>query len=359
MKKITKPTMLIRKDICLKNIRKMSEKAARNGLMFRPHFKTHQLAEVGSWFRGFGVDRITVSSVSMARYFANHGWQNILIAFPLNVLEIQEVNELAEQIDLSLLIESTDSLNFLEDNLRHNCSFYIKIDTGYRRTGMDSADHTGINQVLDKSNQNPHLKFSGFLVHSGNTYNAKSIEEIKAIHDDSLSKLNMLKKTFSGDYPDLILSIGDTPSCSLMDDFKGIDEIRPGNFVFYDLMQYRLGACRLKDVAVTLACPVVAKHPDRLELVIYGGAVHLSKEFVLQADGSPNYGAIASFDKTERNQLLEGCNLMKLSQEHGIIKCNRENFNKIRIGDLLAVMPVHSCLSMNLMRSDYLITEQD
>ena len=36
--------------------------AASGKLSFRPHFKTHQSAEIGSWFRDFGVTRITVSS---------------------------------------------------------------------------------------------------------------------------------------------------------------------------------------------------------------------------------------------------------------------------------------------------------
>ncbi|MDZ7743419.1 MAG: alanine racemase [Bacteroidota bacterium] len=356
-KKITKPTLLIRKDICLRNICKMSEKAAKNGLMFRPHFKTHQSAEVGNWFKGFGVDRITVSSVSMARYFADHGWQDILIAFPLNVLEIEEINELAEQLSLSVLIESTNTLDILEENLKHNCNFYIKIDTGYHRTGMDSHNYAGIRELLDKSMHNPRLKFSGFLIHAGNTYEAKNVEEIKAIHDDSLYKLSKLKKEFSENYPDLILSIGDTPSCSLMNDFEGIDEIRPGNFVFYDLMQYRLGACKLEDIAVAIVCPVVARHPERQEIIIYGGAVHLSKDSLQQPDGSLDFGAIAMFDDQGWEQVSEDSYLRKLSQEHGVIRCSRDQFELIGIGDLLAVIPVHSCLSMNLMRSNYNIIE--
>jgi len=63
---IIQPTLVLNKTRCLQNIELMAEKAKRHKLSFRPHFKTHQSAEIGSWFRMFGVDKITVSSVNMA-----------------------------------------------------------------------------------------------------------------------------------------------------------------------------------------------------------------------------------------------------------------------------------------------------
>ena len=47
----------------------MARKAKDNGLIFRPHFKTHQSIEIGEWFRESGVNKITVSSLTMANYF--------------------------------------------------------------------------------------------------------------------------------------------------------------------------------------------------------------------------------------------------------------------------------------------------
>lgn len=63
---IQRPTLLLDPDRAKRNISRMAEKAARSGLRFRPHFKTHQSAAVGEWFRPFGVTAITVSSVEMA-----------------------------------------------------------------------------------------------------------------------------------------------------------------------------------------------------------------------------------------------------------------------------------------------------
>ena len=42
--------------------------------------------------------------------------------------------------------------------------------------------------------------------------------------------------------------------------------------------------------------------------------------------------------------------LANLSQEHGIIRAPREVIEEIKIGDVLGVLPVHSCLTANLMK---------
>ena len=73
----------------------MAGKAHANRLVFRPHFKTHQSHLIGQWFREEGVTKITASSLSMAAYFAEDGWDDITVAFPVNIREMDTINELA------------------------------------------------------------------------------------------------------------------------------------------------------------------------------------------------------------------------------------------------------------------------
>ena len=95
---IEKPTLLLDKARALNNIERMAGKAARSEVRLRAHFKTHQSAEIGQWFRPYGVSTITVSSVDMALYFAEHGWNDITIAFPVNLRQIRTINMLARQV---------------------------------------------------------------------------------------------------------------------------------------------------------------------------------------------------------------------------------------------------------------------
>lgn len=353
---ITKPTLLLSEEIARRNIQNMAQKAIDHGLNFRPHFKTHQSAEIGEWFREAGVKSITVSSLTMAIYFAEFGWNDITIAFPVNIPEIPEMNELAGRINLNLLIENTEGLEALQEKITWHTGIFIKIDTGYSRTGIEAHRTQLIDELLAGIQKSPLLQFKGFLSHTGHTYHANSTNDIYSRHFDALLKMKSLKARYSAEWPELMISLGDTPSCSICDKFDGIDEIRPGNFVFYDLMQYKLGSCQLSDIAIRMVCPVVAVHTSRNEVVIYGGAVHFAKDSIINIDGKPLFGRIVVEHEGQKILLDEKNYLHGLSQEHGILKITPRDLQYFKPGNLVEIIPVHSCLTANLM-GEYLTTK--
>ena len=225
----------------------MYDKAQRNNVIFRPHFKTHQSLEIGNWFREIGVDKIAVSSLEMAQYFSKE-WSDITVAFPVNILEIDTINDLAERISLNVLVESEEVAQFLAENLKNQVGFFVKIDVGYHRAGIQADDFMMIDSIRE-SEESYLLNFKGFLTHAGQMYKCRSQAEILKEYKSYTKQLFELKSR----YPDALLSIGDTPSCSVVEDFSGIDEIRPGNFVFYDLMQYYIGSCEISQIAVAVS----------------------------------------------------------------------------------------------------------
>lgn len=349
---ISKPTLLVDKQKCISNIRKIGVKAISQGLKFRPHFKTHQSAAIGEWFRNEGVKAITVSSVNMAAYFAYHGWDDITIAFPVNLREIDEINRLAKKFSLNLLLDSVDAAVYLNKKLKEAAGIFIEIDAGSKRSGIAASDLIGIEKIIEALSKSSKTCFRGFLTHAGHTYQARNKAEVLEIHGNSLSQMRRLKEHFSSLHP--LISIGDTPSCSLATDFTDAYELRPGNFIFYDLMQVSIGSCCPAEIAVALACPVVAAYPQRSELIIYGGAIHLSKDFRRLPDGPDSFGRIARLNKTGWEILPEGNEVVSVSQEHGIVRLGSEFHNHFRIGDLVGVIPVHSCLTAH--QQDYYLT---
>ncbi|MDZ7319838.1 MAG: alanine racemase [candidate division KSB1 bacterium] len=354
---IERPTLILNKPRAVDNIHRMVQKAARSQVHFRPHFKTHQSAQIGEWFRQLGVEAITVSSVEMASYFAQHGWRDITIAFPVNILEIESINKLAAEIQLHLLVESAEVVAFLDRNLQTEVGIWIKIDVGYHRTGIWWEQFDEAIGLARQINRSKKMVFRGLLTHSGHAYRARSADEVKAIYHDIVHKLQQLKQKFiEQGLVATQISIGDTPSCSVVDDFSGVDEIRPGNFVFYDVMQLNIGSCTEQDIAVVVACPVVAKHRERNEIMIYGGAVHLSKEFIVDHNGNKIFGYVAPLHERGWGAMIPNTYVSALSQEHGIIKTHTEFFDQVKIGDILAILPVHSCLTVPLLRS-YLTLE--
>ena len=353
---ISVPTLLLDKIKCRNNIRAMAEKAEKNGVRLRPHFKTHQSLQVGEWFREFGTEAITVSSLRMARYFASHGWNDITVAFPVNLLEIDLINELAAEITLNLVAVNAESIELLQQLVKHPVNIWLKIDTGYRRTGIPADDQHTLENILEALDKNLLLNFKGFLAHDGHTYKQTEAEIIKGIHNTTVYLLNQLAKSYRIRFPGLQLSIGDTPSCSIVEEIGGVDEIRPGNYVFYDLTQEHIGSCNFEQIAVCMACPVVATHPDRNEIIIYGGSVHFSKDALFLENGSVMYGLIVELSENGWSVPVAGIELVSLSQEHGIVRATAAQFKKYKPGDIMYILPVHSCLTADVMKG-YLTLE--
>ncbi len=343
------PSLILDVEKCKKNIKDMALKAQKHELVFRPHFKTHQSLEIGRWFKEYNVNAITVSSLEMAAYFATE-WDDITVAFPTNILEIERINSLAKKIELNLLVESVETIQYLSENLIGIVGFFIKIDAGYHRTGLEPIKTDTINEILKISTASEKLYFKGFLAHSGHTYKCNNKSDVLKIHKECIHVLRNLKERYIIEFPDIIASLGDTPSCSIADNFDGVDEIRPGNFVFYDLTQNRIGSNTIDQISVVMACPIVAIHEDRNELVIYGGGVHFSKERLENEEEGTIYGRIVERKGNIWGDVVDEMYIKSLSQEHGIVSVPNHKIKSYAVGDYLLALPIHSCMTANLMK---------
>lgn len=346
---IIRPTLLLDPHRVHANIHRMAEKARHARVRFRPHFKTHQSAQVGEWFRSYGVKAITVSSLDMAAYFAHHGWEDILVAFPLILRQIELVRRLSESIQLGVLVECAGHVDALAAAVDTTVDLWIKIDSGSRRTGLGWDDPQKIVDLARKIRRHPVLNLRGLLTHAGETYQSQHPAEVVQRFQRSNQRMNEVR-LFLGQngIDDLEVSVGDTPGCSLSNDFEGVDEIRPGNFVFYDAQMAKVGACHEADIAAVVACPVVATHPERGEVVIYGGAIHFSKDS-LQENGQSIYGWTVLLTEEGWSPRVPQGALVRLSQEHGILRLPTEVLASLSVGDLIGVIPAHVCLTVSAL----------
>jgi len=352
---ITRPTLVVDEGRVRRNIARIAAKARASGVRFRPHFKTHQSAAIGAWFREEGVTAITASSLSMAAYFAADGWQDITVAFPVNWREIETINRLAAQVRLGLLVDSVETAQFLVERVTSPADVWLDVDTGYHRTGVDWEDDeaaAAIAGVLHGSR----LTLRGVLTHAGHSYKEHMAQAVRALYDETVVRLSYVRdRLAAAGYDGLELSLGDTPCCSLVEDFSAVDEIRPGNFPYYDVMQAEIGSCGVDDIAAVVACPVVSLYPGRGQVVIYGGGVHLSKEFITDRHGRKNFGWLALPTDSGWEVLPDRSYVTSLSQEHGVLQVDAADFDRLRVGDLVLVLPVHSCMSADLLKGGVLV----
>ncbi len=349
---IEKPRLVIDKEIVLRNSLRIFNKAQKYSIQFQPHFKTHQSLEVGQWIRDMGITDITVSSVDMLTYFFKDNWDSFLLAIPLHPGLFKSINQLNNECHLKVLSSSVEHLKKLNSILDKPLQVLLDIDPNYGRTGIP------INQIPDitKFNQDisalPKIKLKGCYIHAGNSYQESNKESILAFSENITQSIIALKNTL-----DLPIYYGDTPTCSVMNDFKGIDVLTPGNLFFYDLTQEYIGSCMQEDIAIWVDCPIIdikdrkiqnvpmnmrqTDNKEFAQIVIHGGAVHFSKDF-LDINGRIVYGRL----KDDPILYLD-----KISQEHGLIIGPKDLIQKFAKQSYLSIYPVHSCLTAACMAS--------
>jgi D-serine deaminase-like pyridoxal phosphate-dependent protein len=342
-KTLTHATLLVDESKARRNIARMAEKARNAGVLYRPHLKTPQSAVVAAWYKDEGVTSGTVSSLRMAHYYAQHGWSDLTVAIPVNPREIDLLKHLQQKLTIQVTVDSFEAVKLLELEVTSRLKIWLKIDAGYNRTGVAVSDIDQIETIVTFIKRSRHLEFAGFLTHAGHSYNCRSQDEILRLHACQLTLLRPLKD-FGG-----IVSIGDTPTCSVATDFSGIGEVRPGNLIFYDMKMVQIGACTIHDIAVCLIAPVISLQPQRKQVIVHAGSVHFSKDFYSGEKGLPVFGQIVTLSDDGWGAAVKGAHLTNLCQEHGFITAPPEWILNRRFGEFVGVLPAHSCLTVDAM----------
>lgn len=341
---IIRPTLLVNENQCRSNIQAMLTKATANGAVLRPHFKTHQSGLIGKWFADAGIKAITVSSVQMASYFAMHGWRDITIAFPINLRELDAIDQLAGRIKLQVVVDNLQVFEQIDQQLQNACEVMIKMDVGAHRAGIPMENEKAVETLAQRILKSKKHRLRGLLTHAGQNYHARGgMSEIESTTLTAALQMKSLRAVIGKS--DLVLSWGDTPSCSMLSTISHFDEWRPGNFVFYDVMQYHIGSCQFSDIAVAMACPVAAVYPDRGELLMYGGSVHFSGDYIAGDNNFRLYGYVVPLTHNGWGEPLPSAYVSSLSQEHGLVRMSQAQLKRYQPGDLIGILPIHSCLT--------------
>lgn len=338
------PAFLIHLSSLKNNAEKMLEKAQKHQLKLRPHVKTHKCVEISKLQNGGTLGPITVSTLAEAKYFAAAGFTDITYAVPIASAKLGEVREILERgVRLHLLIDNRsvaeEVANYAQNKFK--ISVFLKVDCGYHRAGVDPNSSSSL-ELAEFLGRHPHLEFLGLLAHAGHSYHAKSVEEVRKIAEEERTiLLGLAKKIKALGIACKEISVGATPTCQHCENWQGITEMRPGNYIFFDKFQADVASCSLSDCAATVLTRVLSHYPERKQFLIDAGALALSKD--LGADHlncGHSYGAVKNYPELR---------LENISQEHGMISYReKEDYAGLKAGDLIEIIPNHSCLTAAL-----------
>ncbi|HET7435999.1 MAG TPA: alanine racemase [Thermoanaerobaculia bacterium] len=353
MLEITTPAFLVDRPRLARNCSTMRRKALDSGVAFRPHVKTHKVPAIGRMQHGAAAGPITVSTLAEAEGFAADGFRDITYAFPIAPEKLARAAQLASRVDrLSILIDSETALRAIIDFHRaYGVVFdvFLKVDCGYHRAGVDpeSPDSARLALAMARSEA---LRFQGLLTHAGHSYHARDVEEVRRVAAEESASLTRFRALLAGEgLGDVVRSIGSTPTLSVVDRFSQCEEVRPGNYVFYDAFQATLGSCTLSDCAVSVLTTVVGSYPERGSLIIDAAALALSKDSGPDhIDPRFGYGLVCDLDLHPLPMRIAA-----LSQEHGRI----ETQTSVPVGTRLRIVPNHSCLTAAMFETYHVIED--
>jgi D-serine deaminase-like pyridoxal phosphate-dependent protein len=138
------------------------------------------------------------------------------------------------------------------------------------------------------------------------------------------------------------VSVGSTPTFSVVDHLDGVDEARPGNSVFYDVHQATIGSAELGLIAMFVLATVVGVYPERRHALVDAGALALSQDAgPVAVDPDCGYGRLLDLE----SRPLVGLKLRALSQEHGLVEGSPTALRRLTPGERVVILPNHSCLA--------------
>lgn len=331
------PALLIDFDRLERNIAHMQQVADDAGVKLRPHTKTHKTPYISHMQLRAGARGITVAKLGEAEVMNAAGIDDILIAFPLQgAPKLRRLLDLAERARIIVSLDSRKVAQDISDAAAERGTkipVLVEVDTGLHRVGLPPRE--GARNLVREIVELPGIEFLGLLTHAGHVHAAKTLEEVSTVGTQEGELMVETAELIRSDGIEVReVSVGSTPSARFAAKVKGVTEIRPGTYVFYDTSQVSKFACTWDDCAQTVLLTVVVKHPERM--ILDGGSKTLSSDRV--PGGAVTFGTIKNYPNLE---------IYALSEEHAHVRIVGEG-PLPNIGDKVEVIPNHACVVMNL-----------
>jgi D-serine deaminase-like pyridoxal phosphate-dependent protein len=335
------PAVLVDQRRLLNNIDRVQELADAAGIALRPHAKTHKSPVIAKWQIERGAVGICCAKLGEAEVFADAGITDIRLPYPINPDHAPRVIALMRHAAISIIVDHPVVAQGWSDAMltaRSTLDVLVKVDVGFHRCGID-PDRGAVEFIQAVAGMKG-LRVRGLLSHAGQAYRASSEDELRSIADVEADVLNALKARAAESGVLLHeISVGATPTLRFSATARGVTELRPGNYVYFDRTQVTLGSASLDDCALTVLATVVSK-PAADRIILDCGSKTLSSDLAPFVTG---YGVVLTRDSSAIDGSLS---IERLSEEHATVSVR--GGTPLEPGDRVRVLPNHSCVVSNL-----------
>jgi len=322
------PAVVIDLDRTDTRIGRMAAVMRERGVALRPHVKTHKSIELARRQMVAGAVGLTVATIGEAEVFADAGFEDIFIAYPVIAQgpKSERLRRLTERCTLSVGADSIEGIAILAASGRGASGplrVLIEIDSGGARTGV-KPDLAG---PLARRAVDLGLEVLGAFTHEGHGY--KGIAARSAAGEDAVAALATAADSLRAEgIEPSVLSAGSTPTAELSA-HGVVTEERPGTYLFSDRLQATLIGEDPGDVALIVLARVVSLGAGD-GFVIDAGAKILAQDV---SPLTPGHGTIVGYP--------EGV-IVRLNDHHGVVDLPAGS-PRPAIGSVVWVVPNHVC----------------
>ena len=336
---IMTPAAIVDVTTMAANLDSMAAYTAAHDLQLWPHTITHKTPEFAREQLKRGARGVTVATLHEAEVMSDVA-DDLLLAYPpVGKPKLQRLAALAERKRVTIALDSIEVLEQVRAS-GARVAVLVEIDAGMHRVGVVTPDQAV--RIARAVAETGDLEYAGLMFYPGHIREAVSaqkpvIESTSARVEDfveALTDAGLKPKRVSG---------GSTPTATNSHLMRGINEIRPGTYIFNDRTTAAVGACHWTDCAYTILATVVSTSIPG-QVAVDAGSKALSREEIRGSD-APGFGALL-----DRPDVY----VKALSEEHGLLDLSHTDWRP-QVGDRVRIVPNHVCVSVNLQPRVWLL----
>jgi len=345
------PAVVVDLDVMEQNLSRMAEYCRSHNLRLRPHTKSHKIPELAKRQLAHGAHGITVAKIGEAEVMLDAGITDMLIAYPIvGTGKAEKLAELATRANITVSLDSVEVARAISSSVKNRdarVDILVELDVGFHRCGV--ADEDAALAVAREVAELPGLQFKGLMFFPGHLQvPEKERAELRTGVNDFLERA--LSKLDHAGLDAQVVSGGSTPTAREGHLFFGVNEIRPGMYIFNDHNMMGIGIAALEDCALSVITTVVSTSvPGRA--IIDAGSKSLSSDRHLAGDGK-GFGLVKTDPLADRLKTDSAAELEQLSEEHGHLNISSST-REYRVGERLAIIPNHVCSTVNMHNQIY------
>src|ERR1700741_252885 len=331
------PAVVVDLDVMERNLSRVADYCRAHQLLLRPHTKSHKIPELAKRQIASGATGITVAKVGEAEVMLDAGIDDMLIVYPIvGADKTARLARIAERAKVNVSLDSEVAAHEIAAAAtKHGTEIgiLIEMDVGFGRWGL--SDERDLVALAQKITDLPALEFKGLMFFPGHF--GVGPEERALLRAQVNEFLERAITAFErAGVPLAVVSGGSTPTAYEGESFCGVNEVRPGTYIFNDRNTVAISAASLSDCALSVVVTVVSTAVAG-RAIVDGGSKTFSYDRFQGADGS-GFGIVREDPAAE---------VERFSEEHGHLNIERSE-RRYRVGDRLSIIPNHVCTTVNM-----------